>query len=109
VRNNLDHAFWETGKLTKLPIAVQTTFSRPMMSNQKSCFTVHGRKEGDFESLLESTPLVDEGYFKKYVIPSGCCSKIEKELDLYGITYSVVFPDLRGLALELDQRFRMDR
>ena len=42
VRNNIDSAFWTAGKPTKLPIAIQTTFSKIMMNAQKSYFTVHG-------------------------------------------------------------------
>ena len=109
VRNNIDRAFWTAGKPTRLPIAILPTFDRSIMSSQKSCFTVQGSNESDFESLFQGTSLIRKGFFKKYLIPRDCCRKIEKELDRVGITNSAVFPDLKGLALELEQRFRLDK
>jgi hypothetical protein len=108
VRNNIDRAFWTAGIPSRFPIAVQTTFSRGIMSSQKSCFTVHGSLEQDFESLLSGTRLQRQGYFRKYIIPAGSRDAVEKELDVLGVTNSVVFPDLGGLALELKHRFRTD-
>ena len=106
VRHNIDTPFGSGKPATRLPIAIQTTFSRQMMSNQKSCFTVHGILEEDFETIFTDTPLVQKGYFRKYLIPSRSRQSIEAELDVLGVTYSAVFPNLNGLALELKYRFR---
>ena len=108
VRNNIDRAFWTAGEPTKFPIAIQTTFSKSMMNAQKSCFTVHGYLEHDFESLFNGTTMQRKGYFHKYKIPQDLRACIEKELDSLGISYSVIFPGLGGLALELKYRFRTD-
>lgn len=106
VRNNIDTPFGSGRPSTKYPIAIQTTFSRQMMSSQKSCFTIHGSIENDFEEMFSDSPLVKNGFFRKYLIPSRERQSIEEELDLLGITYSVVFPNLNGLAMELKYRFR---
>ncbi len=108
VRHNIDRAFWTAGPATKLPIAIQTTYSKPIMSNQRSCFTIHGTLEHDFESLFVGTTLERQGYFVKYEIPAEARSRIEQELELLGITYSAIFPNLGGLAKELKHRFRTD-
>ncbi len=78
------------------------------MSSQKSCFTIHGTLEEDFETMFSGTKLEKEGRLRKYTIPSKRKAEIEKELDVLGFTYSTVFPNLSGLALELKYRFRKD-
>jgi hypothetical protein len=106
VRSSIDTPFGSGKPSAKFPIAIQTTFSRQMMSNQKSCFTVHGALEADFEQMFRDTSLVTCGFFRKYLIPSRARQPIEAELDILGMTYSDVFPNLTGLALELKYRFR---
>ncbi len=109
VRHNIDRAFWTAGSAaTKLPIAIQTTYSKPLMGSQKSCFTIHGMLEQDFESLFAGTTLEREGYFIKYEIPAKEIPRIANELDTLGITFSVLFPGLAGLSTELRTRFRTD-
>lgn len=108
VRHNIDRAFWTAGPATKLPIAIQATYGKPVMGNQKSCFTVHGTLEHDFESLFTGTTLDRDGYFLKFEIPSTAKAAIREQLDRLGITYSVLYPSLSGLAVELKRRFRAD-
>ena len=78
------------------------------MNAQKSCFTVHGSLEHDFESLFNGTTLQKQGYFRKYLIPQNIRANLEMELDVLGISYGVIFPGLGGLSLELKQQFRIE-
>lgn len=90
----------------ELPIAVHPTNIHPRMAAQKSCFTVHGKREECLDKLLEEKGFK---YLTKYVIDSA---KLEdtledmlKDLKTLGISYSTVFPDLDGLAKDLETRF----
>jgi len=88
------------------PIAIQLTYCHPRMSAQKGCFTVHGTDVRDFEDIFnEGSELFKKGYFKKYVINRKDAFKIYKGLQTLGITSSTIFPDLYGLAKELENRF----
>jgi hypothetical protein len=106
VRNNLKQPFGIESKPTPLPIAIQATFGKTVMASQKSCFTIHGAIRSDFETLFDATPLVEFGWFRKYCVPAENKTRIAKELDDTGVTRSLIFPSLEGLALELKERFR---
>lgn len=79
----------------------------PLYIVQKGCFTVHGTDDRGFEEIFnENSKLVTENYFKKYVIDrKDNAPQIYKELKALGITPSSIFPDLDGLAKELEERF----
>jgi len=88
------------------PIAIQLTYCHPRMSAQKGCFTVHGTNENGFEEIFnERSKLVTENYLKKYIIFRKSVPQIYEELKTLGITPSSIFPDLYGLAKELEERF----
>lgn len=91
-------------KIVQKPIAVQTTYYDLRMYSQRSCFTIHGTEEVDFESLavaMEPTKIV----FKYTVIP-GQCDRILKDLADLGINQATIFPDMSGLSDELTSRFK---
>lgn len=100
---------WGTICASQEPIAIQLTYCHPRMSAQKGCFTVHGTDDRGFEEIFnensEHSNLVTENYFKKYVIDRKNVPQIYKELKTLGITPSSIFPDLDGLAKELEERF----
>jgi hypothetical protein len=76
------------------------------MPAQKGCFTIHGIDERGFEEIFdEGSKLVTMSFFKKYVIDRKDIPKIYKQLKTLGITTSTIYPDLYGLARELDERF----
>lgn len=108
VRHNLSKPFATGGKPSVLPIAIQTTYSKNVMASQKSCFTIHGENEQDFETMFEGRPFECKGYIRKYLVPSRYKKGIAEDLEILGITHSVVFPDFAGLSTELEQRFRKD-
>jgi hypothetical protein len=90
---------------TDYPLAVQASAVDRRVTAQRSCFTIHGWDEDDFESMLASTVLIYRGFFRKYLIKRSRASAILRQLDDMGISFSTVYPDLSGLAKELKFRF----
>jgi hypothetical protein len=95
---------WEGGeKQTKIgtqkPIAVHPTSIHQRILAQKSCFTIHGRNQ---ESLSKQ---VGPRVLRRYVVNAQKFSAIRAQLRMLGITYSTVFPDLDGLAKDLESAF----
>ena len=70
------------------------------MSTQKSCFTIHRKSQPSLVSTLDEKALI------KFEIPDGKVESFKKDLKLLGITQSTVFPDLEGLARELEEMYR---
>jgi len=91
---------------SEYPIAILTTFSKQVMSAQKSCFTVYGSRTDDLETMMHNKSLLKNGHFKKYIISAGDKPKIKQELDVLGVTHSMIFPDFQHLGIELKDRFR---
>lgn len=94
---------WESEKNrvgTDRPVAILPTNIHPRMSVQKSCFTIHG---------LEKEPLIRlvqrRGILKKYIISKRKRHDLMSELQLLGVSESTLFPDLEGLAKELEMIF----
>jgi hypothetical protein len=79
-----------------LPMAIHPTFVHGRLRAQKSCFTVQGK---DKRGLQEQ--LGNDSILKKYEIASSSVNSMRAELHTLGITESVMFPDLDGLAREL--------
>lgn len=90
---NIRHA-WGEPVGTDLPAAVLPTSIHPRILAQKSCFTVQGRKENPWPDLPPDV-------LKKYEIADEGFDPIRRDLRIAGITHSVLFPDLDGLATEL--------
>ncbi len=91
--------------LVKHPIAINSNYQDMRMLVQKSCFTIHGTDERNFEELLENTTIVKDGYFLKYVVPIELRNKLLLELSKLGIDKTSVFPDLSGFSGEMMNRF----
>jgi len=90
---------------SEYPLAIQPSTVASRVAVQRSCFTVHGENNADFEALLRNTPLVKKGFFRKYVIPRSRARAIMSELEQLGVSYSNVYPDFDGLGKELKRRF----
>jgi hypothetical protein len=102
VGNRNFRAAWEQGKgATSLPVAVMPTNIHPRMAAQRSCFTIWG---SDSRSLVE---IVDSSLLFGIPITGDPArrTRMRQELRRAGIDYSSLFPDLDGLARELNARF----
>jgi hypothetical protein len=92
-------------RTSRFPVAVQASAVDRRVVVQRSCFTIHGTDERDFESILLETELVSGGYFLKFIIPRTFAPKLLADLTDLGISFSTVYPDFAGLAQELRHRF----
>lgn len=98
---------WEDAINTNIvdkPIAVQTTYYDLRMYSQRSCFTIHGTDEQNFEAIVESVE--PERILLKYKISYEQCEPILRDLANLGINQATIFPDMAGLADELTSRYR---
>lgn len=96
----------ENCRPSQYPLAIQLTYCHPRMSAQKGCFTVHGAREEGFEEIFdEDSALYRKNYFRKYTIKRQDVPKIYERLKTFGITHSTIYPDIYGLARELQERF----
>ena len=89
----------DEGPGVELPVAVLPTNIHPRMSVQRSCFTVHGKNRASLAALVSADLL------KRYAINPDAKDQMRGDLRLLGIDHSTVFPDLKGLADELSERF----
>ncbi len=90
---------------SRYPLAIQASAVDRRVVVQRSCFTVHGTDERDFETMLTDTDLVPGGYFRKFIVPRAVAPRLLEVLTDMGISFSTVYPDFKGLADELRHRF----
>ena len=91
---------WEKDTIgTNIPVAILPTYIHNRMNMQKSCFTIHGREKSSLNLQVNSSIL------KKYVIDPGSVSKMRKDLRIFGITNTSVYPDLDNLSRDLTELF----
>jgi hypothetical protein len=92
---------WEVDRYGgTLPVAIYPTYVHPRLRGQRSCFTIHGKDKRGLDELLAGKSIL-----KRYIVDPDCHPSMRRELTVLGITDSVVFPDLDGLAMELTKRF----
>jgi len=90
---------------TKYPLAFLPSFIHARVSSQKSCFTIHGKDDSDFEVIGKKTKIIDNGFFLKYRIPKRHVRPIIGDLFDMGVTFSSLFPDFNNLAKDLKYQF----
>jgi len=92
---------WENDRIgTALPVAIYPTSIHPRIATQKSCFTIHRKSHPRLDSALDEKALI------KFEIAYPGADSIKNDLRLLGFTHSTVFPDLEGLARELEEQYR---
>jgi hypothetical protein len=94
---NINGAWTRDTTGTELPVAVRPTNIHPRMSVQRSGFTVHGKNKS---SLIDQVPQL----LKRYDIEPKERVAMQQHLYLLGISHSTVWPDLDGLARELEDQ-----
>jgi hypothetical protein len=97
---NLRGAWEQNSRGVLLPVAIYPTYVHARLRGQRSCFTIHGTDKRGLDSLLAGKPIL-----KRYVVDPACRRSMRSELAVLGITDSIVFPDIDGLANELKERF----
>jgi hypothetical protein len=83
-----------------LPVAIYPRYVHARLRGQRSCFTIHGTDKRGLDSLLAGRPIL-----KRYVVDPAYCQPMRSELAVLGITDTVVFPNIDGLASELKKRY----
>lgn len=90
------NAAWEQrASRVDLPVAIVPTYVHGRMSAQRSCFTIHGRKEQPLNQL------VSPDVAKRYKIEPSAATGLQRDLRMLGIMRATAFPDLDGLTGEL--------
>jgi FRG domain len=98
---NLRAAWEDSDELgVDLPIAVYPTYVHPRLRGQRACFTMHGKRKEGLAAMVADTRIL-----RCLKLDPACRDTMRQELQLLGVTDSVLFPDLDGLAEELKQRF----
>ena len=96
---NIAGAWQYDARGVSLAVAVHPTYVHSRLRGQRACFTIHGtRKEG-------LNRLVPDSILKCYQVNPASRQSMLRDLQLLGVTDSVAFPDLDGLADELKERF----
>ena len=97
-------AAWEKDTVgTKFPVAIHPTNIHPRMAAQKSCFTIQGRDKRGLSAQLTGYEIL-----KEYRIGIDGLQKRDEmlvELRMLGVSRSSLFPELEGLAKELELLF----
>ncbi len=87
----------------KLPVALYGAHNSPRIVAQQGVFTIFGDDQTPIEKLARGKSF--KGALARIVVPPGKVRSIRKSLLAQGITETVVFPDLEGLAKETRRHF----
>jgi hypothetical protein len=96
---NMRGAWEKDGPGADLPFAIHPTYVHSRLRAQRGCFTVQGKKK------VSLNKLIPESILKRYVIDAARKASLTADLAVLGVTESVAFPDLDGLAKDLRGQF----
>ncbi len=91
-------------QLRKTPVAMFGTHSSPRMAAQRGTFVIFGKDTKPMEKTYSEDNFPVDALVK-LEIPAKSCAPLLRSLRTVGITDSVVFPDLEGLAMEAKRNF----
>lgn len=92
------------GLQRKVPVAMWGMYNSPRIVAQRGVFTIFGNRTDPMEDVLLETPF-DPSILVKLVIPADAVGTLLEALPRIGITDSVIYPDLGGLAMELKRHY----
>jgi hypothetical protein len=90
--------------LARLPVAVFPPYIDQRIVAQKSVFTLHGHEKDGFDILSKQHP--DAPVCKIRIDPAKT-TELTKDLNRAGVTETIIFPDLEGLAREIQAEYDM--
>jgi hypothetical protein len=80
----------------------------PRIPNQSGVFSVQPDPRSSMEDqITKSSNNSSEFDLKKFILPKGKISEIQKQLFLLGIRHGSLFPDIDGHAMELKMRHNL--
>ena len=83
-----------------LPVALYGSHNSPRIVAQRGAFTIFGQKTEGMEQAFDTEEFPADSLLK-IVLERAVLPNFRKSLHNYGITESVVYPDLEGLAREI--------
>jgi hypothetical protein len=86
------------------PVALYGLHNSPRIVAQRGVFTIFGQSTASFDDTYSSGDYATDTLVKA-VIPADAVDPLMKSLFAIGITDSVVYPDLAGLALDVKRHF----
>jgi hypothetical protein len=100
---NIKGAFEKDSEGVEYPVALLPQHIHKRVSAQRSCFTIHGKRKEGIDSLYKNDTLFSHNYLIKYEIDIEIEDRenMLRALQLLGISYSTLFPDLDGLSKDL--------
>jgi len=93
--------------MNDLPVAMYGAHNSPRIVAQRGVFVIFGQNMLPMEKLYNYKKY-PENCLIKVVLERGKLSKMRKAILSHGITESVVFPDLEGLAKEIRRTFEFE-
>jgi hypothetical protein len=106
----VDDAVYNNDPFSEVKTRVfQPRLNNPRIIAQHGWFTLHGRskKTGNF-TPLESDPEVKEHLLQQFQIPEDIRYFLLNSLDLVGIGFRTLYPDLEGLCSYLNWKYTDD-
>lgn len=91
--------------MNNYPVALYGSHNSPRIVAQRGVFTIFGQKINSMEYLYSKVKF-PQGCLVKIRLAATNISDMRNSLFNYGITESVVFPDLDGLAQEIRRSFQ---
>jgi hypothetical protein len=90
--------------MPNLPAALYGTHNSTRIVAQQGVFTIFGREKKPMEQVFDVEGFPDE-CLTKIILDKSLILQLRKSLLSHGITESLVFPDLEGLAREIKRVF----
>ena len=94
----------DPGLFNAEPVALFGTHNSNRIVAQRGVFTIFGKSQEPMERLHERSQFPHD-CLKRIVFPATEVSGLLKSLYTFGMSESMVFPDLEGLALEVRRHF----
>ncbi|MER8466578.1 FRG domain-containing protein [Mesorhizobium sp. M1396] len=94
------------GKISRNePLAIQGIVNNPRINAQKGKFIIFGSEPKTMEDFSSDFKIKHNGgILRRIQVESRKRKIIMNDLESYGMTYSTVFPDLEGLAIEISRK-----
>lgn len=90
------------------PIAIRPSKNSGRILAQRGVFTIHGKQPICLFKLIQQLNVNNYPVIDKIVIDGKSKKNLLKELYMNGISHSVIFPELVGIANELKNRYSID-
>jgi hypothetical protein len=86
------------------PVAVYGSYNSPNIVAQRGTFTIFGQSTKPMEVIFDKEGFPEQSLVKLTILPS-VVPRLRRAILEHGVTESVMFPDLSGLAREIRRSF----